>query len=261
MKLFHYTTIDTLALILNNRSIKFNRLDQLDDKTECEAFSDFNPLRYIFSSSFTDDPNENIALWKMYADMERGVRLEFESSTMFSPKSTPLSKHSITGSLPTSIYTAIKSSDIINEDFILVFWEPLEDHSLGQGIYLRKINYINNIKDIYSSLIRTSPSISYSPREFGYLKSTYWQFQREVRLLIYTFPNASCQEEFNKIILYRRELKTTFILVPLSKFAIDNLNIVLSPKAPEASRLIVESLTRGLENVSIQDSVLKNKIR
>ena len=133
MKLFHYTTIDTLAHILNNRSIKFNRLDQLDDKTESEAFADFNPLRYIFSSSFTDDPNENIALWRMYADMERGVRLEFESSTMFSPKNTPLSQHSIKGTLPTSIYTAINSSDIINEDFILVFWEPLEDHSLGQG--------------------------------------------------------------------------------------------------------------------------------
>lgn len=43
MKLFHYTTIDTLALILDSKSIKFSRLDQLDDKQESEPFAEFNP--------------------------------------------------------------------------------------------------------------------------------------------------------------------------------------------------------------------------
>ena len=34
MKLYHYTTIDTLALILKNRTIRFNRLDKVDDLEE-----------------------------------------------------------------------------------------------------------------------------------------------------------------------------------------------------------------------------------
>lgn len=85
MKLFHYTTIDTLALILDSKSIKFSRLDQLDDKMESEPFSDFNPLQYIFSASFTDDEQESIPMWKMYANMETGIRIEFDSDTMFNP--------------------------------------------------------------------------------------------------------------------------------------------------------------------------------
>ena len=35
----HYTDIDTLALILANRTIRFNRLDRVDDTTEAKAFS------------------------------------------------------------------------------------------------------------------------------------------------------------------------------------------------------------------------------
>lgn len=48
MKIYHYTTIETLALILESKSIKFSRLDMLDNKTESEPFSNFNPLNYIF---------------------------------------------------------------------------------------------------------------------------------------------------------------------------------------------------------------------
>ena len=31
MKLYHYTSIDSLAMIMSSRSIKFNRLDKVDD--------------------------------------------------------------------------------------------------------------------------------------------------------------------------------------------------------------------------------------
>ena len=34
MKIYHYTTIDALAMILSNRSIKFSRLDKVDDMEE-----------------------------------------------------------------------------------------------------------------------------------------------------------------------------------------------------------------------------------
>ncbi len=34
MKVYHYTSIETLALILKNKSIRFNRLDCVDDLEE-----------------------------------------------------------------------------------------------------------------------------------------------------------------------------------------------------------------------------------
>ena len=34
MKIYHYTSIETLALILKNKTIRFNRLDHVDDVDE-----------------------------------------------------------------------------------------------------------------------------------------------------------------------------------------------------------------------------------
>lgn len=265
MKLFHYTTIDSLAYILNSRSIKFNRLDQLDDLTESEEFGAHNPLRYTFSSSFTWDDRENIALWKMYANMETGVRLEFDSDSMFTPKQTDLPSHTLTGNMiPKSIPTSLKSTDIVNDDFILIFWGPMEIQNLGCGMYLKKVEYTDNIKDIYKSLLKFDPltkEVEYNHWDFGFYKSKYWEFQKEVRLLIYTVPNCHSKNDFDHLLSKDKQLETTSLFVPLSNFALDNLRIILSPKATDASRFIVESLTSNLSNISIKDSALKRMIR
>ena len=73
MKLYHYTSIETLALILKNGTIKFNRLDTVDDLEEAGYTSDGMQLgKYMFVSCWTKSSEENIALWSMYADKGRG---------------------------------------------------------------------------------------------------------------------------------------------------------------------------------------------
>lgn len=274
MKLYHYTTIDTLAHIMNNRSLKFNRLDQLDDVTESEPFADYNPLQYIFSCSFTFDPLESIPLWKMYANMDTGIRLEFDSERLFKPVLTvlkaPIHSHE-QHEFPPYLYTAVKSEDILNDDYMLMFWSLPEEDSLCSCIKLKKIEYIDNFRDKYKSqLVITdkkkndgsiSRSLSYNPTDFGFYKSRYWEFQKEIRCLIYAAPFPKDQNEMSVIASGKRELRTKYILVPLSQDSLDNLHITLAPKATESSRLIVESLTRGLQNVCIKDSILKGKIR
>lgn len=265
MKLYHYTTIDSLARILNSKSIKFNRLDQLDDLTESEEFGSFNPLKYTFSCSFTWDDRENIALWKMYANMETGVRLEFDSTNIFAPNYVDFPLQPIDGDIkPEPILTSIKSTDIVNQDFLLVFWMPICDENLGAGIHLKKVKYTDNIKDIYKNLVKFNPvsnSLECDVCEFGFYKSKYWEFQKEVRLLIYVIPNCQDKNDFDRLLSNERQLKTTSLFVPLSNFALDNLQIVLSPKTTDASRIIVESLTSNLSNISIRDSSLKHMIR
>ena len=62
MMLYHYTTIDTLALILKNKTIRFNRLDKVDDVEE-DAFSNGVHLgQYIFVSCWTKNSEESIPL-------------------------------------------------------------------------------------------------------------------------------------------------------------------------------------------------------
>lgn len=55
MKLYHYTTIDTLALILKNRTIRFNRLDKVDDLEEKVVSCGVNLAQYIFASCWTKE--------------------------------------------------------------------------------------------------------------------------------------------------------------------------------------------------------------
>ena len=65
-KLFHYTTINNLALILKSASIRFGRLDKVNDITEGEADDFHSFASYIFISCWTHNTEENLALWNMY---------------------------------------------------------------------------------------------------------------------------------------------------------------------------------------------------
>ena len=79
-KIYHYTSIDTLALILKNKTIKFNRLDNnLDDLVEGKITSKGVRLgHYGFVSCWTEESAESIPLWKLYTNNGIGVRIALE---------------------------------------------------------------------------------------------------------------------------------------------------------------------------------------
>ncbi len=81
MKVYHYTNIETLGLILKNRTIRFNRLDHVDDVDEYIHGSgpyDTKLGLYTFVSCWTKDREKNPDLWKRYGDGFRGVRIGLE---------------------------------------------------------------------------------------------------------------------------------------------------------------------------------------
>ena len=56
--LYHYTDLESLILILKNRTIRLKSLDQLDDKEE-SSFENFRAAaKYIFVSSWTEEEKE-----------------------------------------------------------------------------------------------------------------------------------------------------------------------------------------------------------
>ena len=69
-KLSHYTNFDTLDCILNNKSLRYSRLDSLNDLYE-QQISNIDYFRKVelfstFVSCFSTD-EENIPLWCLYA--------------------------------------------------------------------------------------------------------------------------------------------------------------------------------------------------
>lgn len=75
-ELYHYTNIESLALILKNRTIRFNSLDKMDDLQETMTADVENAGRFTYVSCWTADVKENIALWKQYTNHDTGVRIE-----------------------------------------------------------------------------------------------------------------------------------------------------------------------------------------
>ena len=80
--LYQYTTIDALKCIVNNRTIRFKRSSLLNDPDEStikvrtdKGYSNYQ-LESRFGSSWTSSQNESVAMWHMYADKLRGVRIK-----------------------------------------------------------------------------------------------------------------------------------------------------------------------------------------
>ena len=79
MKIHHYTNLESLAMILKNRTIRFNRLDKVDDLEEGNAESlGVRFCKYVFVSCWTEISEESIPLWKMYGGDFGGIRISVE---------------------------------------------------------------------------------------------------------------------------------------------------------------------------------------
>ena len=72
--LHHYTSINTLELILRNRTLRLGRLDNVDDKQESQLIHEKHWAQYLFISSWCKDHDENPRLWNEYTD-NKGVRI------------------------------------------------------------------------------------------------------------------------------------------------------------------------------------------
>ena len=77
--LYHYTSVESLAMILSTKTFKLSPLSVLDDLQE-EKTKDVTKIgATVFISSWTDD-KESIPMWNMYSKMESGVRIKAEAN-------------------------------------------------------------------------------------------------------------------------------------------------------------------------------------
>lgn len=77
--LYHYTSLETLALILRYRTIRFSRLDMVDDPQEQRSADSQNLGKMKLVSCWTSSDEESIPMWREYAGAECGVRIQMKS--------------------------------------------------------------------------------------------------------------------------------------------------------------------------------------
>jgi len=240
MELYHYTNIDSLAAILDSGTIKFNRLDKVNDLTE--GFTDdFGYLApFIFVSCWTAHQEENLSLWKMYTQDFRGIRikLDFPFFKGFNEKG------------------CIANPEMYFDTKCLVLnYEPLT-----------KVEYTNN-KINLNPLIKSN--IGLELNKLAKYKSEYWSVENEYRIVLLMIPienTAVTVEEINQS-SYNNLIKKHYpqfdsYFLEFEKASLNSMEITLGPKATYGDEIIINSLVEKYNpNAKLIKSNLTGKIR
>lgn len=266
--LYHYTNIESLALILKNKSIRFNSLDKMDDLQEQETEDVKNIGQFFYVSSWTDDDTESIPMWNMYGSLESGIRIKLR---VYPFKRYEYSKEDVLKfSKNHIIFGTEKFSSII----------PLEDiftkkfysiYATGNNI-LFPVIYTNEKDKLYPHIHDTNgEQIQLSTNEIGKYKNLYWQFQNEWRYILpilpidLNLPVAEIGREFtlmaNKIAFGLEKQPVPYYELKIDDEVFQEMEIMLSPKFSDGNKTIVESLLEKYNaTATIKESALKGLI-
>ena len=277
MTLYHYTSIDSLACILKNKTIRFTRLDLLDDLEENIQSSGVNIGNYAFASCWTDDKEESIPLWKMYTENGIGVRLAVDSDMFMdynNPEKLTLSGITLsTNDSPLSI-TKTPLEDFINPNIMLL---PITSTEMNNQIF-KKVEYVDNVYDRTKDCVKIVQGENNYSRVFifhphvGKYKNIRWAFQKEVRFVLLIFPGKqfSSTEAFPKeyeqwlFDVWTKNIPKTISHydMHLKSDVIDTMEITLSPSMPISKQIIVEALvSQYAPHAKVSHSVLNPTVR
>ncbi|NCC86592.1 MAG: hypothetical protein EOM05_01825 [Clostridia bacterium] len=275
--LYHYTSINSLASILKNETIKFNNLTKVDDLEESK-YSEYG--KYVFVSCWTEKENEDIPTWIMYGNKMNGVRIKLPIYPFLLNTYTPDDFRSET---PSELLKYINID--INESFFKV-----NDFINNQGYMISPSNSHTNTNiynDCYKNILfkieytDDENVINYFQNEnkgvekgdflskLGFRKRNCWEFQKEWRYKIVFAPFSaidSCRswELMISRIAQRNNLPFDSYYIKIDPKYLKNLEITMGPCTTDSDWHIVEQLlkSKGLNpREIIKHSSLEGKIR
>lgn len=264
--LYHYTNIETLALILSNHTFRFRSLDQMDDLQEKETSDLKNVGQFCFISSWTDDSTESIPMWNMYSSLHSGVRIKLATNPFKKYANTPDSIQAVSKSPVTDnsngnyIKSIITVADMIAKKYIC-------PGGMSNNI-IHKVVYTSNPDELYPKLVsQNEDEYTIAFGSLGKYKNIHWQFQREWRYILQIFPldidqnpdqlNTSAQIMITKILQGLEKQPFSYYDLTLDDTAYSNMEITLSPKISPGNRLIVNTLIEKYNpSATVRDSSL-----
>ncbi len=245
--LFHYTSIENLALILKNKTIRFNSLIDVDDPDEIRTSDTEGMGKYCYCSCWTDK-EESIPFWKMYTKDMHGVMIKMKANP-FNEQEQTLSYYNNKKAFKTYI-----PKEIFNENNTIV---------MPTVSFLRKVNYSDEKKVKVFDKLEKNEKGSYDFEanfsDIGKFKSKSWEFQSEWRYSIFVVPYD--YENGNILINYSSQrfgCHKYYYDIKISDDAFNNIEIVLGPKMNDGEKLLVETICQKYApNAKITESKIK----
>ncbi|WP_068982849.1 DUF2971 domain-containing protein [Lysinibacillus xylanilyticus] len=255
--IYHYTSLESLALILKNRTFRLSSLANMDDLEEGET-SDIGKFgRYTYVSSWTAESEESIPLWNLYTPNMAGVRIRMKRNifdTEIKEKDENIQKEDIEYSK--GLLELQNQNNVIFMPYKAELIEVTytNDRSL---LYPQATNSVENGDNLSFSVNRSG---------IGKFKRKVWEFQKELRYRIHSLPFSMRElESFqleNKIkdlvhewIYVRKNL--AYVDLHIAREAFEDMEILCGPKTSYAQITIIEDLVEKYNpEATIQKSSL-----
>lgn len=264
MLIHHYTNIESLAMILSTKKIRFNRLDRMDDLEEGRVEAQRIPLgKYTYVSCWTEDDEESIPLWKMYANNDSGVRISlpvdmfkdyFIIDGLMRDDNVSAQILSVFPKMVSTITWKIPSNEYFRKKYLII---PVYSHNLN-NFYI-KIHYVDDAAIQTKDIVIVSHNengtydMSVEISKVGKYKHKRWAFQHESRFVLTIIPtekeislnDASSYVEFLGQALatgIQPHFETYYM--SLKDEVLDELEVTLSPSITAGQRVIVETLLK-----------------
>ena len=264
--LYHYTSVEVLALILKNRSIRFNSLDKMDDLQEQETSDLRNIGQFIYISSWTDDETESIPMWNMYASLDRGIRIRLRKNPFKVYENTAEMLSANKGSVgfdfnkEGKIYSIIPLNEIMSKGFFA-------NQALITKL-LFKVEYTDDKDMLYPKILKNDEEhFTINIGGLGKHKNLHWKFQKEWRYILQIFPlniNQSAEALYNDFLTVANKIMSGIAKQPFPYYdmvlddeAFADMQITLSPRISAGSRIIVQDLVEKYNpSAELNDSCL-----
>lgn len=247
--LYHYTSIQTLAVILKSKTLRFTRLDQVNDVNEGSACDIKRSNTIVFVSCWTDEKNESIPMWKIYTPNMDGVRVKLPIN-MFTGREEP------------TIFDR-GGANILTKNMFKIIREGTPGQASSGINGPNKIYYTDNTDFKHPKCLEKCDSmLRIIPYDLGMVKSKHWAFENEWRYKICLFGTEHIYPDDaytnNTILnLSKYPVTTKIIDVKLDQTVFNEIEICLGPKTNLSDRIITESLlSKFAPNAVVKSSEL-----
>ena len=266
--LYHYTSIESLVQILENKSIKFNNLTACDDLDEAESEDLGRIGKYVFVSCWTREEKESIPMWSQYSGNMSGVRIgmkkyPFKLRRIENKYGPPFDSYLNYE----KYYNENKMSFALNQPTFVNVEYVEEDSKIKPSIIID-----GTIEDLKKFIRGETSRCELSFESIGKYKRTCWDFQQECRYKIFGMPMGikDMDDPNGKVALekqkeyVRRILDDSYVpgyqalYIDLDETAIKDMEFVFGPRMNASEKILLKTYLKsiGLEN-NYRDSSLR----
>uniref|UniRef100_UPI0022E0F5CA zinc ribbon domain-containing protein n=1 Tax=Enterocloster aldenensis TaxID=358742 RepID=UPI0022E0F5CA len=268
--LFHYTNIETLALILKNKTIRLNSLDKMDDLEENMAADLKNVGMFTYISCWTDDKDENLSLWKQYTNHDTGIRIELPVYPFKKYDAIKMIKNT---RLKNVVQSEGDVKSIIRLDEMLVSNYTTQVITGDNTLY--KVKYTDNEEELCPTLVTQDlkkGTTTIALGQIGKHKRKVWEYQKEWRYLIQFLPanlltiysddGLTFKRVMIDIINGKAKQPFPYYDLVIDDDAFKKMKVVLSPTMTYGNEVLIRNtIEKYNPDAVVSQSKLKGKIR